>query len=134
MRLKKAEMELITLARVCRLSTVDRAGKPHCVPVCPVFDGKRIYFGTEKAAKKVRNIRQNPNVALVFDEYSEAWSTLRGVMIQGEGRIIDRGPRFRNIRRLLYEKYSQCEKGVPLDEGDSVIVEVAPQRSFSWGL
>ena len=87
MRLKKPEVELITLARVCRLSTLDRAGKPHCVPVCPLFDGKRIYFGTEKAAKKVRNT-----------------------------------------------KYPQYEKGAALDEGDSVIVEVVPRQSFSWGL
>ena len=134
MRLKKAETELIRLARVCRVSTADRAGKPHCVPVCPVFDGKRIYFGTAKAAKKVGDIRRNPNMALVFDEYSEAWSALRGVMIQGEAKLMEQGPVFRKIRRLLYDKYPQYETGAPLDEGDSAIIEFTPKKSFSWGL
>lgn len=133
MKLKKAEAEIIQLARVCRLSTADRRGVPHCVPVCPAFDGKKIYFGSEKRAKKVRNIIGNPAVAVVFDDYSEGWSWLRGLMVQGEARIIDRAA-FRRIRRLLYEKYPQYRKEAPLGEKDSVIVEITPRRSFSWGL
>lgn len=125
MRLKKAEIELIAFARVCRVSTVDGAGKPHCVPVCPIFDGKRIYFGTDRATKKVGNVRQNSKAALVFDEYSEAWSGLRGVMIQGEARILERGPGFRKIRGLLYKKYPQYERN---PEGKYVV------HFFSHGL
>ncbi len=134
MRLKKAEIELIRSARVCRLATVDRAGMPSCVPVCPVFDDKRIYFGTERGAKKVQNLRGNRNLALVYDDYSEAWSSLRGIMIKGEGKIVEKGHLFRKARRLLYKKYPQYEQEAALEEGESAIVEVTLLRSFSWGL
>lgn len=134
MRLKKTETEMIRFARICRAATANRAGAPHCVPVCPLFDDKRIYFSSDMGAKKVRNLRQNPAAALIFDDYTDAWSGLRGVMIQGEAKIIERGPLFRKIRRLLYEKYPQYEAEAPLEEGEAVIVEVTPKRSFSWGL
>jgi len=134
MRLKKAEAELLRLARVCRVATFDGTGRSHCVPVCSVFDGKRIYFASDKGAKKVKNLKRNAALSISFDDYSEAWSGLRGVMIQGKGKIIEKGPLFRKTRRLLYTKYPQYEKESPIDEHDSVIVEVAPERAFSWGL
>ncbi len=133
MRFKKAEIEFIGLTRVCRLATVDQAGAPSCVPVCPVLDGKRIYFGTEASARKVRNLKMNNHVALVYDDYSEAWSSLRGIMIKGKGRIVEKGPVFRKARRLLYGKYPQYEEQAALEEGESAIVEVTPLRIFSWG-
>ena len=134
MRLKKAEAELLGLMRVCRVATADETGRSHCVPVCPVFDGKQIYFASEKSAKKVKNLQHNAALSIAFDEYSEVWSALRGMMIQGKAKIIEKGPLFRKIRRLLYAKYPQYEKESPIDERDSVIVEVTPERAFSWGL
>jgi nitroimidazol reductase NimA-like FMN-containing flavoprotein (pyridoxamine 5'-phosphate oxidase superfamily) len=133
MRLKKAELEMIRLARVCRVATADRGGTAHCVPVCPVFDGKTICFGSANGGRKISHLRRNPNAALLFDDYSEAWSGLRGVVVSGTARMYERGVRFRKIRRVLYRKYPQYEEEAALDEGDSVIVEVTPRRSFSWG-
>ena len=134
MKLKKTAIDLIALARVCHVSTVDRAGTPHSVPVSPVGGGERIFFASGKGAKKVRNLRRNRKVAVVFDDYTEAWSARRGVMIQGEAKILERGPIFNKIRRLLYEKFPQYAKELPVEEGKAVIVEVTPRRSFSWGL
>ena len=54
-------------------------------------------------------------------------------MVQGEPRLIERGPRFRKIRALLYKKYPQYPSEAALDEKDSVIVEVTPTHIFSWG-
>ena len=134
MRLKKAEAEFLRLARLCHVATHDGAGRPHCVPVCPVFEGKLIYFASDKTAKKLKNLQRNPAVALSFDDYSESWSGLRGVMIQGKGKIIEKGPLFHKTRRRLYAKYPQYEQESAIGERDSAIVEVAPEHAFSWGL
>ena len=64
---------------------------------------------------------------------SEAWSYLRGIMFQGEARIVS-AKEFREVRKKIYAKYSQYERSAPLDERDSVIVEVTPERKFSWGI
>jgi hypothetical protein len=134
MRLKKAEREFIAPQRVCRVATVGRRGVPHNVPVCPIMDGDRIYFASAAGGTKVRNVRATGHVALAFDEYTEVWSGLKGILVWGRGRVIEGGPAFRRIRRLLYLRYPQYEGHAALEEGDSVIIEVALTRKFSWGL
>jgi nitroimidazol reductase NimA-like FMN-containing flavoprotein (pyridoxamine 5'-phosphate oxidase superfamily) len=133
MKLTGAEKDFIQTMRVMRVVTVDADGMPHSVPVCPLVDKDRIYFGTERNARKVRNLKTNPHVAVVFDEYTEAWDYLRGVMIQGTARIVDTA-QFRRLRKQIYAKYPQYETQAALGERDSVIVEVVPERKFSWGL
>ncbi|HSB79758.1 MAG TPA: pyridoxamine 5'-phosphate oxidase family protein [Candidatus Methylomirabilis sp.] len=134
MRLKKAEREFVAFQRVCRVATVNRKGVPHNVPVCPILDGDRVYFASEARAVKVRNVQTTGRVALTFDEYTEAWSGLKGVLIRGMGRTIEAGPGFRRIRKLLYRRFPQYEGYAALEEKDTVIVEVTPTRTFSWGL
>jgi nitroimidazol reductase NimA-like FMN-containing flavoprotein (pyridoxamine 5'-phosphate oxidase superfamily) len=120
--------------RVCRVATVSAAGVPHLVPVCHVLRDGKLYFGSGKKGPKVRNLRANPRVTVTVDTYSDAWSGLRGVMVQGTARLIERGPRFRRIRALLYRKYPQYPAEAALGEADSLIVEVTPTGVFSWGL
>jgi hypothetical protein len=55
-------------------------------------------------------------------------------MVQGKASLIERGPRFRKIRSLLYKKYPQYPSEAALDESDSIIVEVTPTRIFTWGM
>lgn len=134
MRLKKAEREFVAYQRICRVATVGRKGRPHNVPVCPILEGDRIYFASAADGVKVQNIRATGQVALAYDEYTEAWPGLRGILIQGTGRIIEAGPTFRRIRKLLYQRYPQYEAQAPLEERESVIIEVTPTRTFNWGL
>ena len=133
MRLKKAHAEFLTRARVVRVATADAEGVPHVVPVCAVTDGGRLWFGSGDDARKVRNLRANPRVTLVADDYSEAWDGLRGVMVAGTATIHGRGPRFRRGRKLLYAKYPQYPTDAAITERDSVVVEVTPTAVFAWG-
>jgi nitroimidazol reductase NimA-like FMN-containing flavoprotein (pyridoxamine 5'-phosphate oxidase superfamily) len=133
-RLSKAVAEFVTWERVCRVATAGAAGIPHAVPVCHVLAGGKLYFGSGDDGRKVKNIAENPNVTVVIDAYSDTWSLLRGVMIQGRASaIIERGPRFRRVRDLLYRKYPQYPRDAALSPSDSVIVEVTPARVFAWG-
>jgi nitroimidazol reductase NimA-like FMN-containing flavoprotein (pyridoxamine 5'-phosphate oxidase superfamily) len=134
MRLKKAVAELVGRERVCRVATAGGSGMPHVVPVCHVVDDGKVYFASGSDGRKVENLRANARVALVVDLYAEAWSHLKGAMIQGRVRLVERGPLFRRIRRLLYAKYPQYESEAALEESDSIVVEVTPTHVFTWGL
>ena len=134
MRLKKTPARLIEWERVCRVATVGERGLPHLVPVCHVVADGKIYFASGNDARKVLNLRANPRVAVTVDLYSDAWANLKGVMVQGTVTVIDRGPRFRKIRALLYRKYPQYPDEAALDESDSVVIEVTPVHVFSWGI
>jgi nitroimidazol reductase NimA-like FMN-containing flavoprotein (pyridoxamine 5'-phosphate oxidase superfamily) len=133
MRLKKALAKLITWHRVCRLATAGRAGVPHVVPVCHVLVDGKLYIGSDRDARKVRNLRANPRAAVTVDLYADDWSHLKGVMIQGTTRFIEGGPRFRRIRRALYEKYPQYPDESALTEREAVIIEITPTHAFAWG-
>jgi PPOX class probable F420-dependent enzyme len=134
MRLTKKVSKLLADERVCRVATADRDGQPHLVPVCHVMVGEKIYFGSGNDAGKVQNLRQNPRLALTVDLYSDDWTHLKGVMVQGTATLIERGPRFQQARARLYEKYPQYSEEAALATSDSVIVEVTPTHVFTWGL
>lgn len=134
MRLKKAMARLIEWERVCRVATSGPSGMPHLVPVCHVVADGKIYFASGHDGRKVLNLRANPRIAVTMDLYSDAWPHLKGVMVQGTAALIEKGPRFRKVRALLYRKYPQYPDEAALDESDSVIVEVTPTRVFSWGV
>ncbi|HYB69652.1 MAG TPA: pyridoxamine 5'-phosphate oxidase family protein [Candidatus Bathyarchaeia archaeon] len=132
MRLTKAQARLLGWERVARVATVGKAGVPHLVPVCHVLVGDKIYFGSGRKGRKVLNLAANPKLALTVDVYSDDWEQITGVLVQGRARVIERGPRFRALRRRLYAKYPQYPEQAALGESDSVIVEVTPTHVFSW--
>jgi PPOX class probable F420-dependent enzyme len=133
-RLSGKVLAFIRSQRVARVATVSPDGTPHNVPVCVAFVSGRLYFASEKGARKVRNIRAHPTVALSFDEYSENWKHIAGVMVVGKGAVVDQRATFRRVRQALYRKYKQYARMAPIEEGESVIVGVTPTATFSWGL
>jgi nitroimidazol reductase NimA-like FMN-containing flavoprotein (pyridoxamine 5'-phosphate oxidase superfamily) len=133
MKITAKEKDFVQCLRVARVATVASDSVPHNVPVCPLFENNKIYFGTERGARKMHNIEVNPNVTVVFDDYTEAWEYIRGVMFQGKARVVN-AKEFRQFRKKIYAKYSQYERRSPLGDRDSAIVEVTPTRKFSWGV
>jgi PPOX class probable F420-dependent enzyme len=123
---------------VARLATADAKGIPHVVPICYAFDGRCIYSPLDlkpkrvapQRLKRVRNIVANPSVALVIDDYSEDWSALGYVLIQGRAEILEDGNERRRAESLLREKYPQYRE--LLEEGCTV-VKVTPKRVTGWG-
>ena len=133
MRIAKRLWKFIERERVCRVATVSEDGMPHLVPVCHVVVDDMICFGSGHDGRKVLNLRANDHIAVTVDLYAEDWPHLKGVMVQGRAKLIERGPRFRKIRGSLYRKYPQYAREAALDESDSLVVAVVPAHVFSWG-
>ena len=127
------ETEFVAAARVGHLATTRMDGTPHVVPISTVLDLDRLVFATETNTVKVRNIRDNPFVAICFDRYDEDWALLQQVLIYGAPYFIETGMEFVRDRNLLYEKFTQYESSSPIEEGSSVIVEVEIERATTWG-
>lgn len=130
--------DFIARHRVGRLATADADGAPYAVPVCYAFDGERIYTaldGKPKSVavgrlKRVRNIRANPNVALLIDDYSEDWSALAYVMVRGEAAIVEDGDERQRAEDLLRQKYPQYAR---LLEPGCAVIRIAPRSVVGWG-
>lgn len=129
-----AAADFVARERVSRVSTVSAEGQPHLVPVCHVLVGGKLYIGSGDDGAKVRNLRANARIAVTVDLYSDHWGSLKGVMVQGRAKLIERGPAFQRARRKLYEKYPQYVKEAAISPSDSVVIEVTPIHVYTWGL
>src|SRR5437879_13578735 len=134
MRMTSAIARLIERERVCRVATAGRRGMPHLVPVCQVVAGGKIYFASGNDGRQVLNLAENPRVAVTVALYSEDWTHLRGVMVQGRARLIVGGTAFLHIPALLYRKYPQYARDAAPDPVDSMLIEVVPPRFVARGL
>jgi len=125
-------------ARVARLATADKKGVPHVIPICYVFDGKALYSPIDEKPKKspplllkrIRNILENPHVAVVVDRYGENWKKLAYVLIRGRARLLSGGENYRKAVRLLRKKYPQYRQ---MKIQDRPMIRIMPTRVTSWG-
>ena len=101
--------------RVARLATADASGAPHVVPVCFALIGDNLYVTIDgkpkrpdvRTMKRLRNIAENPNVAVVIDRYDDDWSRLRWVMLRGRAEILDHGEEHDRAQAVLRDRYPQ---------------------------
>ena len=136
--LSSAVAQFIVSHRVARLATADAGGAPYAVPICYAFDGERIYTAIDlkpktvggSQLKRVRNILENRNVAIVIDDYSEDWSELAYVMIRGTAEIIEGGEERDCAEALLREKYAQYAEML---EPGCAVIRIIPKRVATWG-
>ena len=130
------EIQFIGRRRVAHLATADAEGRPQVVPVCFAYLDGRIYLPIDEKPKRslrlkrLRNIEENPQVALVFDRYDENWSRLGWVMVHGTATVVDGGSEHERALTALRERYAQYR--LMALEGRPVI-SVTVERASSWG-
>ena len=133
-------LQFIREQRIARLATVADDNTPLVVPICYVFDGQRVYSPIDEKPKnvppdqlkRVRNIRVNPSVAMVIDEYSENWDELRYVLLSGLADIIlpdDEPAKHRLAVEQLRDKYVQY-RAMEIDKRP--IIRILITRSKQW--
>jgi PPOX class probable F420-dependent enzyme len=112
-------------APVARLATADAGGRPHVVPVTFAADGDLLVTAvdhkpkTTRDLRRLRNIAQNPRVALLADHYSADWDALWWARADGEAEIRDSDP---HALRLLRDRYPAYAQTPP--EGPFVVIRV----------
>jgi PPOX class probable F420-dependent enzyme len=109
------------------------------VPVCFAYTPGSIYIALDEKPKdvpptylkRVRNILENPQVALVADRYAEDWDLLAFVMVRGQAKLVEPGTEEHAAAvRLLRGKYHQYER-MKIEENP--IISIRPERAASWG-
>ena len=125
--------------RVARLATSDGMGKPHAVPVCFALGRASIFIALDEKPKdvpvtrlkRVRNILENPHVALISDRYTEEWNLLAFVMVRGRAELLDPDTEEHAAAvRLLRGKYHQYET-MRIDENP--VIAIRSEKATSWG-
>ena len=124
-------------ARIAYLATADRHGAPHVVPVCFVRGGEHIYISIDQKPKRgtdlkrLRNIAENPSVALTVEHYDDAdWSKLGWVMVRGKAEILHAGSTHDAAQEQLRAKYRQL-RNMELESLPVIAIQIA--KIASWG-
>jgi PPOX class probable F420-dependent enzyme len=136
--LDERQRAFIASQRVARMATVDGHGEPSVVPICYAYDGTRFYTPIDdkpkqpgKRLKRVRNIEETGEAALVIDHYAEDWSRLGWVMIRGRAALLHpKEPGHATAVELLRERYPQY-RAMALERAP--IIAITPTHTASWG-
>jgi len=125
--------------RVAHLATADARGAPQVVPICFALVDETVYVAIDEKPKRgppmhlqrLRNIAQNPRVAVVADVYDDRdWSRLGFVLIRGSARVLDAGDEHRQALVVLRTKYVQY-RTMALEERPVIAIQV--ERVRTWG-
>jgi PPOX class probable F420-dependent enzyme len=136
--LSSRQQRFLEAQRVARLATADARGAPHVVPVCFAFADGTLYVTIDEKPKRrngpplkrLRNIAENPAVAVVADRYDEEWTRLGWVMLQGRAEILSGGSEHARAQALLCARYPQLEA---MDIAALPVIAVRVERVVSWG-
>jgi PPOX class probable F420-dependent enzyme len=113
--LSEIERLFLNDRRVGHLATADRGAAPHVVPVCYAIFNETLYVTIDAKPKRnlraplkrLKNIAQNPAVAVVVDRYEEDWGQLGWVMLRGRAEILNDGSEHDGAQALLRSRYPQ---------------------------
>ncbi len=125
---------LLSGASVARLATVTEAGRPHIVPVTFVLDGGHIYIAVDAKPKKthnlrrLRNIRGNPQVAVLADHYDDDWTWLWWVRADGRAAILEDSQQMAGPIGLLAGRYRQYRESPP----PGPVIDITVERWTGW--
>ena len=130
--------DLLSTARVAHLATSDQYARPHVVPIVFAYEHPHLYTPIDRKPKRVddwrrlrrvQNVQFNGRASVVVDVWSEDWSALRYVLLEGTADVIESGEERDRALRLLEAKYPQYAT-LPL--GDAPVIRLTVDRRIEW--
>jgi nitroimidazol reductase NimA-like FMN-containing flavoprotein (pyridoxamine 5'-phosphate oxidase superfamily) len=124
----KIEERFLKSNEIGRLATISSNGTPHVVPVSYLFKDNAFLIAVDYDTRKFRNLRRNRHTALVVDTLRPN----RGILIQGNAKLIKRGAEFRHTYSQFYSAFGWV-RADPWKEGEAPFVRIIPATKASWG-
>jgi len=123
--------------RVAHLATADAKGKPLVVPLCFACSRNFIYSIVDEKPKRLpaarlrrlRNIRANPQAALLVDHYEEDWGRLSYILVAGTAQLLTKGAEHSAAIRLLRTKYPQYRQ---MALAGRPVIKISPRKLIHW--
>ncbi len=127
--------DLLETARVGHLATTGADGRPHVIPICFAWVPPVLYTAIDGKPKRrttlrrLRNVVDSGRAAVVVDTWSEDWSKLAYVLVEGPAAILTSGTERDEALVLLTAKYPQYDD-LPLV--DNVVIRITAERRVMW--
>jgi PPOX class probable F420-dependent enzyme len=126
-------------ARVARLATADGDGHPHLVPIVFALVGDDLFSAIDLKPKahagpgarlrRLDNIRTNPAVSVLVDDYTENWQQLWWARADGTARVVAATePVATRAIVALSDRYTQYRDAPP----PGPVMAIAVDRWSGW--
>ena len=134
--LSERERTFLTAPRTATLATISPDGRPRLVPICFVVIDDVVWSPLDEKPKRVsdvrdlarvRDIERDSRVTLLVDRWSEDWSGLAWLRIEGRAALVDGDPAVIAGLRAKYPQY------VDHDLESRPMIAVTIERATSWG-
>jgi uncharacterized protein len=123
------EVKFLEANEMCRFASASKTGEPHIVPVSYIWQDKYAYIVTDYGTKKLRNLRENPQAALLVDTAG----TQKLLLLSGPVEIIEKGEEYLRLYKLFHSKLDWVKRD-PWKEGEAPFVKITPTFKAGWGL
>jgi PPOX class probable F420-dependent enzyme len=107
------------------------------VPVCYAIIDNSLYITidekpkrTDRPLKRLRNIAENPEIAVTMDRWDEDWRKLAWVMLHGRAEILPDGEEHDRAQARLRERYPQYKT---MDLAPLPVIAMRIARATAWG-
>lgn len=124
-----SEAKFLEQNELCRLATASKTGELHIVPVSYVWHEGAVYVVTDYGTRKLKNLRENDNAAVLVDTNS----TRKAIMISGKTQLIEKGEEYRRIYKVFHSRLDWVKRD-PWKEGEAPFVKITPSFKTGWGL
>ena len=134
--LTEAERQLVTTARSATLGTIARDGRARLVPICFVVVDDLVWSPLDEKPKsvddvrslaRVRDIERDSRVTLLVDRWSEDWTELAWLRIDGRAAVVDPETNVIAALRAKYAQYADHD----LESRPLIRIEIDDVRSWA---
>ncbi len=136
---KQAQVEaLLNEAVLARVGTA-RDNRPHVVPVWFLWDGEYLWISAFSSTRKVKDLRANPNIAVLIEPVALADSRIQAVLFEGVADVLSEPRDLVEAMSLrIYTRYLGPEGVLAADpqswirDPENTIVRLKPQKRIVW--
>lgn len=121
-----------------QLATVDKQGRPNIHPVWFYYDKneEKLFLTTSKLAKKIRNLRDNPDVYFSIDDETSAPKGVKGrgtvTMKEDPSKTVSIGDKI-SMKYLGTLDHPVAKMITDLaKKGEVVLIEISPKFFSTW--
>ena len=135
----KDALHWLSSQKVAYLATTDVHAQPHLVPVVFVRMDEDIFICIDEKPKKHRflkrlaNIKANPKISLLVDNYDDNWQELTWVRVDGTAILLENTDEsrvvFESVISTLRDKYPQYQT---MDLSRGPIIRITINAIASW--
>jgi PPOX class probable F420-dependent enzyme len=129
--------EMLRTSLTIILSSIDRHGYPHSIPMWYALRAGRFLMTTYGKSQKARNLERDPRCSLLVESGHE-YSELRGILIRGRAELVRHVDAVLDALNTIRQKHGlggtapEVAEAMRAHAAKRVLICISPEHVSSW--